>query len=493
MLRSLILFVFALYSVGATAHPRKYWVIFKDKGQANTAASLDRPLYSPYVSALKKEQLPIICQSKWLNAVSTIMEPQDSARLLSYPFIAQIRPLNQHLQLMRSHIASPPGLEKDQYAFNQMHGQAFADKGLNGTGVRIGVIDAGYIDANVKPSLKTIFEHQHVMATKDFISPWKADLYQSPETFQDWHGTEVLECIGGIFEKGKQQKGFAPNANYYLARTDHGNQEYRGEEDYWVQALEWLDSMNVRLVNSSLGYAKGFDDPAENYRPADMDGQTSMISKVAEIATTKKGMYLVVSAGNEGDDPTWRVVSAPADAEHVLSVGATEYAYGNKFEYSAQGPQQLDYIKPDIACYASSGTSFSAPIITGLVACMLQYKPQLTNEQITAIIQKSSNLHQFPNNFIGYGVPNCRRILDMMNDKGSLFPNKLLVAEEKTITLPIQHEEALIFQKKDERNVVSQSIKKVKRKGLTLKRMQGISRTTVVTPDEVYEVKWAAL
>ena len=125
--------------------------------------------------------------------------------------------------------------------------------------------------------------------------------------------------------------------------------------------MEWIDSLGVRVINTSLGYAKGFSNPAENYEPTQMDGHTSVISKAAQIATEKKGILLVVSAGNEGDDTNWMLISTPADAEGVLAVGATNQKLWNKIGYSSIGPEFLPYLKPNVSCFSLYGTSLAAP------------------------------------------------------------------------------------------------------------------------------------
>ncbi|WP_053404206.1 S8 family serine peptidase [Persicobacter sp. CCB-QB2] len=483
-------FLFLLFTIPCQAQELKYWVFFQDKNISfqDSSSYLDHPLSEQYLQALKKWEVQEICRSKWLNGITAILDSSQISSLQQEDFIKEIVPVSPGIVIASGE--RNLAREKAQYAFNQMEGQAFTDKGLDGRGVKIGLIDAGYIDANVKPSLKHVFDNNQVIMGRDFINKWKKDLYQSPETFQDWHGTEVFECTAGIFEKGSQPKGFAPGADYYLARTDHGDREFRGEEDYWIAALEWMDSLGVKLVNSSLGYARGYDRAEENYRPSDMDGKTTIISRAAEIAANQKGMFLVISAGNEGNELDWRVVSAPADARSVFSVGASHYHLPRKYEYSAQGPKILPYIKPDVVCYASSGTSFSAPIITGLVACIMQYQPDLSHEEIKNIIKASANLYKAPNNYVGVGIPNCRRILALCQGEQAEFPFESLGANGDLAKVPTIAEEVLIFHKSDDRIVEQQVIKKGKKKGISLKRPKGIKRSTVVTKEKVIELIW---
>ena len=170
------------------------------------------------------------------------------------------------------------------------------------------------------------------------------------------------------------------------------------------------------MVNSSLGYTL-FDEKSMNYSHYDLNGETALVSKAADIAFSK-GMIIVNSAGNEGNI-SWKQVSCPSDAQNVLSVGAVD-KHGNKMDYSSIGPTSDGRIKPDIVALgenifvfspesgrmvAKKGTSFTAPIIAGLVTSLWQAFPERTNEEIiNAVKLTASNAHQ-PNNLLGYGIP----------------------------------------------------------------------------------------
>jgi subtilisin family serine protease len=242
-----------------------------------------------------------------------------------------------------------------------MQGQLFGDDKISGTGVQVGVIDAGYYKASTDPFLMHIFNEGRIKAQRDFIDAQRKDLVDDAATDSDYHGRIVLDMICGYDQVKKTQTGMGVNADIYLARTENGAREYRGEEDNWVRALEWMDSMGVRLINTSLGYAIKMDDPNDNYKQEDMNGKTTTITKAAQIGVDEKGIFLVVSAGNEGDNDEWRIISAPADARGVLSVGATRDKVWDRIGYSSLGPDFLPYMKPNVSCYSPNGTSFSAP------------------------------------------------------------------------------------------------------------------------------------
>jgi hypothetical protein len=226
--------------------------------------------------------------------------------------------------------AGTPEPEFISTVLTQIGGREFIASGLTGKDVKVGVIDVGFYGLTTNRTLRHLLQEDRIKDVKDFITPSRTEHFNENETHSDYHGAEVLQMLTGYDPDRKMQYGLATGAHFYLARTDHGIREARTEEDNWIAAVERLDSLGVRLINTSLGYALGFTNPKENYKPSEMDGRTSKISRAAQVAVEEKGMLIVVSAGNEGDDARWRVVSTPADAQGVLSVG----------RYQVQVPRQ---------------------------------------------------------------------------------------------------------------------------------------------------------
>jgi hypothetical protein len=286
----------------------------------------------------------------------------------------------------------------------------------------------------------------------------------------------------------------ATGATFCLARTDHGVKETRQEEDNWLMAMERMDSLGIRLINTSLGYALGFTNPKENYKPQQMDGKTSIISRATRIATEEKGMLIVVSAGNEGSDPNWRIVSTPADAEGVIAVGATKAKSRDKIGYSSIGPEFLPYLKPNVSCFSPSGTSFSAPVITGFAACLLQKEPTLTNKQLKNIIEQSAHLYPYGNNYVGYGVPDARKALQLLKDS-TLHVNNIRVIKQKgdvcsLVSNDSSVERAVVFRKKNQYFVLEQKVLALTKNKLDLKRLPKEKQTTIDFGNEVVEIIW---
>jgi subtilisin family serine protease len=239
------------------------------------------------------------------------------------------------------------------------------------------------------------------------------------------HGINVLSVIGARPTPSADLTGSAPEASFLLYVSEDSRWEYRVEEFNWIFAAERADSTGVDIINTSLGYTNGFGSSSMNYTPADMDGKTTVIARGAEKAFTK-GIFLVASAGNYGSS-SWRVIASPADAEHVLAVGATNSA-GALAGYSSRGPSADGRVKPDAmsmgqgtfalrshgARFATSGTSFSAPLIAGFVANIWQEFPDFTNQQLLDFIRKAGDRYDNPDADFGYGFPNYQRLKDLL-------------------------------------------------------------------------------
>lgn len=494
----------------APEHDR-YWVAFTDKGHcqelkpaisATTIANRkklglvahqpsDLPVNQVYVDSLLGYGVQPVHRSKWLNAISAEIPLETVEKIRSLAFVKTVTRVDGRVRVLDV-------IEKIRPEYttvlDQINARVLKTQGLDGSGVKIGIIDVGYFGAKINASLKAIFADKRVMGFRDYLQPDNLKPFGNLQPFSNSHGTTVWKMVGGYNKSSNRQHGMATGSQYYLARTDNTNYEYRGEEDYWIEAVEWLDSLGVRLVNTSLGYSLGFDDPKENYRPEEMDGKSSKISIAAQIAAEEKGMLIVVAAGNEGHDPNWRVVSAPADAEGVISVGATVAESCAKIRYSALGPDFLDYIKPNIACYSNNGTSFSAPVITGLAACIMQKDPALTSDEVKEIIERSGNLYPFGNNYVGYGVPDGLRVMKLIEDIGYDFKrSEKIPATSNHHTLVIdsgREEKIVVFHKKNSFAVIDQQELIHKENKLKIQRPEGCQQSTVALKNRVIEIIW---
>lgn len=372
------------------------------------------------------------------------------------------------------------------FALEQIDGQAIIDAGLTGKGVKIGIIDGGFLRADKSESLRLLFENEQVAGYKDYLDPDAKD-FAGSAAFDDVHGTEVWELIGGLNEERNVQYGLATGATYYLARTDHGGYERRQEEKFAIEAMEWMAKEGVRIINISLGYNFGFSNKRENYQPDQMDGKSTILTRAVNRLSEKYDILFVVAAGNDGDNK-WGILGSPGDAKSALTVGATKLKVWDGMNYSSKGPEWLDYVKPEISCYASLGTSFSAPIITGLAACLLESDPSATMEQLKAAIINAGNLNE-PNNFIGHGVPNANLALEYLKGAEILWDNKKNARSSYTLDLKKTSIYITIYHKKGWKVIKKEVIRTDKMK-VKIKQKEEAESSTVIWEGGSLEIVW---
>ena len=288
-----------------------------------------------------------------------------------------------------------------QIALN--NGHLLHNEGFRGKGISIAVLDVGFINVD----RIDFFNQDRIKEIKNFNHEVNDILRESHN-----HGTMVLSCM--LSDKSGEIIGTAPEADYYLFRTEVISEEYPVEEDYWVAALEYADSLGVDIVTSSLGYTS-FDDASMNHTKEQLDGQTAPISRAANLAASR-GILLFNSAGNEGGN-SWRKINFPADAEHVIAVGSINQD-SLLSSFSSHGFTADNRIKPDLMAMGSgvsvvsssgtitnsNGTSFSTPIIAGLAACLWEAIPDINSFSMLDLLRETANRFQNPDSLMGYGI-----------------------------------------------------------------------------------------
>lgn len=442
MKKQIFLLAFALFAAGAFAQQDtlKYRISLKDK--ATTTYSLDRPedfLSEKAIARRQKQNLPIdstdlpvcrkyideICQQgvnivmtgKWENFVT--VSCNDSTlidRIAALPFVSTTEkvwiaphPDKPSMATDRDSLINRPTLHPDSIyglAMNQIqlsNGDKLHDAGFKGEGMTIAVIDAGFHNADKITAMQNI----HVLGTRDFVNP-QADIFAESS-----HGMMVLSCIG--MNQPEIMVGTAPAASFWLLRSEDEYSEHLVEQDYWVAAVEFADSVGVDVLNTSLGYYT-FDDKTKDYKYRDLDGRQALMSRQAS-RVADKGMVLVCSAGNSGMG-SWKKITPPGDAEHVITVGAIDKKM-LLAPFSSIGNTADNRIKPDVVAvglgadvigtsgnqWKANGTSFSSPIMCGMVTCLWQACPNLTAKEVIQVVRQAGNRFDFPDNIYGYGLP----------------------------------------------------------------------------------------
>lgn len=435
-----IALLFFASAQGQTA-PDKYWVRFTDKLENPhsihqpeaflSARALDRralngvavseddfPVNPHYINAvLDLGEIEYWHQSRWFNAITIkTLNPDKLIEIQSLPFVAETRSVQRYrldpdplpLEKSTPHLAfDSSGYGAAWKQISQLNGNLLHAAGYTGKGLWIAVMDAGFTHVDQLTAFDHLREDNRLTHIADLVAGGSFVGQGS------LHGTHVLSTMAGMIDGS--YAGTAPDAHYFLFRSEDPGSEYIIEEDNWVAAIEMADRLGIDLVNTSLGYSE-FDDPSQNHTPDDMDGQTARISRAAAIAASK-GMILITSAGNRGASD-WRIITAPADAEGILTVGAVD-SLGVHAWFSSFGPTADGRVKPDVVAMGRSaaivtadngitranGTSFSAPVTCGLVACLRQAHPLRRSDDIIDAVRKSASLYTNPNDSMGFGIP----------------------------------------------------------------------------------------
>lgn len=416
---------------GQTPEREKYWVFFHEKdlsqapSQFLTQRSLDRrdrqgitvdakdyPVSKDAIRSVEAIGVQWTgIQSKWLNGISVWMTSSQTTEILQLPQVRAIKAIPKVRIDWESNTVPTkynPGWTTDQVTMlglDKLH-----QNGWMGQGVLISVMDNGFRDVDKNPFLEHLFEGDRIIATRDFVNGGN-DVFD-----QGSHGAAVLSILAGyyssVLEPENNFVGSAPGASYILCHTEDDAGETHQEEDNWVAAMEFADSLGADIFSTSLGYRE-FDSGQGDYAYAQLDGNTTIITIAADIAASR-GILVVNSAGNAGGNK----LLAPADGDSVMAVAAVD-ASEMIAAFSSRGPSGDGRLKPDISAMgqgtvyirtdgtisAGSGTSFSCPMMSGFAACLLQSKSSVGNMELFQAILASGDRHAQPDTAYGHGIP----------------------------------------------------------------------------------------
>jgi serine protease AprX len=451
-----IILSWLFFFIGVSAQklaPDKYFIPFTDKNLSSFSTSNpedflsaraierrikyeievdfdDLPVNSEYIDSLTKIGFNVLGSSKWLNGA--IVQTNDNSLLQRLKEISFILPFDYDSVKWQGSgggelINRSEDFTQENYSLvytetntqtNIMNGNYLHDRGFKGKGLQIAVMDLGFLNVDNIDAFDHLWESNGILGSHDFVKGTNPGVFSSGS-----HGTIVLSTMAALIPD--LYSGTAPEASYYLMRTEDGETEYRIEEAYWLLAAEYADSAGVDIITSSLGYTT-FDNSLMNYNKSELDGETALITVAAEMAF-KKGILVITSAGNSGNKD-WYNISFPADGKNVLSVGAIDTSL-QLAEFSSRGPTADGRIKPEVVAVGSRtkivnasgiisigyGTSFSAPQVAGLVACLWQSNPDKSPAEIRDAVIKSSSKFFNPDNNYGYGIPDFGIALSTLN------------------------------------------------------------------------------
>ena len=428
------------------------WVYFNDKPSAATflanpltmltQRSLDRrtaqnillditdvPVEQAYITQITAATgITVMAKSKWLNALHIRGTQTDIQALTGLPFVNSVKFANHSLNpggriaQNSNKIQSVNKQYEIEVVYNyggsqnqieMLNGHLLHQQNFTGQGKIIAVLDSGFTGVNTAAPFQNLITNNQILDGYNF--PDRNTNYFSRHN----HGTNVLSTMGG-FADG-QLVGTAPSAQYYLFITEDVNSENPVEESYWVEAAELADYYGVDVINSSLGYFD-YDNANYSHQYDDMIGNKTFASRGANMAFNK-GIVVVISAGNSGATAEPHIAT-PADAIGALTIGAVNstevYA-----SFSSIGPSFDGRVKPDVCAkglqatvsntsggiVTASGTSFSSPIMAGMVATFWSAVPTLTAQQVVDFIRQSADNYNAPTNQKGYGIPDFQLAL----------------------------------------------------------------------------------
>jgi len=454
MNKQYLLIFILLYAVNGFAQDR-YAVFFKDKvgspfsinepeqflsynaivRTGRKVTNEDLPVTPSYLVSLRNAGAEIIGTTKWLNGAIIELNETDLTSVMGLPFVKNVQLVafngkpntGGRTERMEEEEVIPSLPQNDMLNSFQMNAE-----GYHGEGKLIAVLDGGFEGVNINSYFSHIYDEGKLLDAYNFVTN-DVEIYGDESN----HGTRVFSTIAAL---GDDYAGIATGAHYVLYVTEDVGSEYRIEEYNWLMAAERADSAGVDIITSSVGYSD-FDDASMDYTHEDLDGRTAVITQAAEMAY-ERGMIVINSAGNSGNS-SWQKVTPPADGEHVLAIGSVG-ADLSRSSFSSIGPVAEEWIKPDLMAMGgrtvlindtglvnSSGTSFAAPQVAGLVAGIWGKYPKLANDLIVNILRESADRAGQPDFEYGYGIPSYTAFDNLYNqvakrDFYNVYPNPVV-------------------------------------------------------------------
>ncbi len=415
--------------------------------------STDLPITAAYVDSLSTfPGLRIINKSRWFNQVLIgLSDTSVLQQVVQFSFVISSEPVNnrqikkipgrisanQHTAIMGTSTISsnPPPTDSINYGASQNqiyihNGEYLHGLGFHGEGMTIAILDDGFNSYLSNPAFDSLRNDNRILGTYDFVNQ-KVSVNE-----EDQHGANCFSIIAANIPG--TMVGTAPDASYWLFKTEDITSETPVEEQNWVAAAEFADSAGADLITTSLGYSY-FDDSIYNLNYAQRNGHTALISRAANLAVAK-GMIVTASAGNSGGMTTEaKYALCPADGDSVFAVGSVDFsgviAYSSSWGPNSSGQIKPDgvsvgagayYVDPSGIVNSGSGTSYSNPNLAGLITCLWQAYPEFGPHDILAAVRQSSNKYNSPDNRYGYGLPDFEKAYTILLNKRLTVYNQLL-------------------------------------------------------------------
>lgn len=414
----------------------------RSKAGVQYPAISDLPVNRAYINQIQSLGYVYHCSSKWLNTALFKTNNISAVNwILNLSFVSELKivktpgPKSRFIDKLEVLTTGPGAFPYDR-PITMLNGYVLHNNGFTGRNVLIAVLDGGFTNADRIESLNALRSRNGIKHTWDFVK-LDAGVYESST-----HGTDVMSILAG--QLPNLIAGTAPSADYMLFKTEDVETEFPCEEDFWAAGAEFADSAGADIISSSLGYYE-FDNPAMDYKQSDLDGNTAFVTRAADMAASK-GILVVVSAGNERDNP-WRKIIFPSDGDSVVSAGAVDE--NNLIaSFSSAGPSADRRVKPDNVAMGvripiqqmagsssfGNGTSFSCPVLSGMTACLMQAVPQAINSQIIEALHRSGDRYNSPDSLYGYGIPDMAKAYSFLLDIYAVVPDDEMIVAPNPAT-----------------------------------------------------------
>ena len=229
---------------------------------------------------------------------------------------------------------------------------------------------------------------------------------QGPIDDRTGHGTHLASLLSGF---GETFSGIAPQAKIVAIKAF--DSEDRASALDIIDAVQWVLNnrarYNIRILNLSVS--------ASTELPYHIDPLNMALTQ-AWI----QGLVVVVSAGNEGPQPS--SVTAPGNNPWLITVGAADYSTDGQWRsvapFSGRGPTDSGHIKPDIVApgtllaglrpahairpegepdhfdaqgnWIASGSSQASAVVSGMIAVLLEARPELSNHDVKCLLANTA-------------------------------------------------------------------------------------------------------